>query len=62
VFSLKQFSSSFVGIFALLKPLVTALLAWAIFAEGITITSAIALVLILFGIYLAQSSGSSTQK
>jgi drug/metabolite transporter (DMT)-like permease len=62
VFSLKQFSSSFVGIFALLKPLVTALLAWAIFAEGINITSAIALVLILFGIYLAQSSGSVIQK
>jgi drug/metabolite transporter (DMT)-like permease len=62
VFSLKQFSASFVGIFALLKPLVTALLAWMIFAEGISITSAIALVLILFGIYLAQSSGSSTQK
>jgi drug/metabolite transporter (DMT)-like permease len=61
VFSLKQFSSSFVGIFALLKPLVTALLAWIIFAEGVSITSAIALILILFGIYLAQSSGSATQ-
>jgi drug/metabolite transporter (DMT)-like permease len=61
VFSLKQFSSSFVGIFALLKPLVTALLAWIIFAEGVSVTSAIALILILFGIYLAQSSGSSTQ-
>ncbi|MEN9566245.1 MAG: hypothetical protein RLZZ69_1441 [Cyanobacteriota bacterium] len=61
VFSLKQFSSSFVGIFTLLKPLVTALLAWAIFAEGLSITSAIALILILFGIYLAQSSGSSAQ-
>jgi drug/metabolite transporter (DMT)-like permease len=61
VFSLKQFSSSFVGIFTLLKPLVTALLAWAIFAEGISITSAIALILILFGIYLAQASDSSTQ-
>ncbi len=60
VFSLKQFSASFVGIFALLKPLVTALLAWVIFAEGINIFNAIALVLILFGIYLAQSSNSST--
>lgn len=56
VFSLKQFSSSFVGIFALLKPLVTALLAWIIFAERINFVSAIALVLILFGIYLAKSS------
>ncbi|MEL6579655.1 MAG: DMT family transporter [Cyanobacteria bacterium J06621_12] len=62
VFSLKQFSSSFVGIFALLKPLVTALLAWIIFAEGISITSGIALILILGGIYLAKSSNSSSQQ
>jgi drug/metabolite transporter (DMT)-like permease len=62
VFSLQQFSSSFVGIFALLKPLVTALLAWVIFAEVVSATSAIALVLILFGIYLAQSSNSLTQQ
>jgi drug/metabolite transporter (DMT)-like permease len=61
VFSLKQFSSSFVGIFALLKPLVTALLAWIIFAEGVSVTNVTALILILFGIYLAQSSGSATQ-
>ena len=40
VFSLKQFSSSFVGIFALLKPIITALLAWIIFAEGISLVSA----------------------
>lgn len=59
VYSLKQFSSSFVGIFTLLKPLITALLAWAFFAETISITSAIALVLILVGIYLAKSSDSS---
>lgn len=56
VYSLKQFSSSFVGIFTLLKPLITALLAWAIFAETISITSGIALILILAGIYLAKSS------
>ena len=58
VYSLKQFSSSFVGIFTLLKPLITALLAWGIFAETINITSGIALVLILVGIYLAKSSDS----
>lgn len=58
VYSLKQFSSSFVGIFALLKPLITALLAWAIFAEEISINSTIALILILIGIYLAKSSNS----
>ena len=62
VFSLKQFSSSFVGIFALLKPIITALLAWVIFAENISIASSIALVLILTGIYLAKSSDCETQQ
>ncbi|MEM8832426.1 MAG: DMT family transporter [Cyanobacteria bacterium P01_G01_bin.19] len=56
VFSLRQFSSSFVGIFALLKPLFTAILAWIIFTESLSIVSIIALVLILFGIYLAKST------
>ena len=58
VYSLKQFSSSFVGIFALLKPIFTAILAWIIFAENISFTSAIALILILVGIYLAKSSNN----
>lgn len=58
IYSLQQFSSSFVGVFALLKPLITAVLAWIIFAEEIGITSGIALVLISFGIYLAKSSNS----
>ncbi|MEM8722123.1 MAG: DMT family transporter [Cyanobacteria bacterium P01_G01_bin.39] len=58
VFSLKQYSSSFVGIFALLKPIFTALLAWLIFAKVISINSAIAVMLILSGIYLAKISDS----
>ena len=61
VFSLKHFSSSFVGIFALSKPLVTALLAWIIFAEEVSFFSAVALALILTGIYLAKTSSSATQ-
>ncbi len=56
VFSLKQFSSSFVGIFILLKPIVTAILAGIIFTENINLTAGIAVILILFGIYLAKSS------
>lgn len=59
VYSLKQFSATFVGIFALLKPVIAALLAWVIFAEEISITSAMALILILVGIYLAKSSDAS---
>ena len=56
VFSLKQFNSSFVGIFTLLKPIITALLAWLIFAESLSLISGIAAVFILTGIYLAKSS------
>lgn len=59
VHSLQQFSASFVGVFALLKPAITALLAWIIFAEDISLTNGVALVLILIGIYLAQLNDSS---
>lgn len=59
VFSLKQFSSSFVGIFALLKPIITAILAWVIFTENLSLASGLALILILVGIYLAKSSDSA---
>lgn len=62
VYSLKQFSSSFVAIFMLLKPLVTALLAWVIFAENLSLYNGIALVLVLTGIYLAKSSSSAEKK
>lgn len=56
IFSLKQFNSSFVGVFTLLKPILTALLAWLIFAEGLNTANGIAVILILFGIYLAKSN------
>lgn len=56
VFSLKRFSSSFVGIFTLLKPILTAFLAWLIFAEDLNLLSGLAVILILLGIYLAKSS------
>lgn len=59
VYSLKRFSASFVGIFTLLKPIITALLAWIIFTENLSLSSGLAVILILFGIYLAKSSNSS---
>ncbi len=59
VYSLKQFSSSFVGIFALLKPIFTAILGWLILSENISLTSGVALILILAGIYLAKSGSNS---
>lgn len=59
IHSLRQFSSSFVGIFTLLKPLITSLLAWGIFAENIGLTSGMAVILIMTGIYLAKTSDSA---
>ena len=56
VYSLKQFDSTFVGIFTLLKPIVTALLAWIIFTESLNIISVVAVILILSGIFLAKTS------
>ena len=58
VYSLKQFSASFVGVFTLLKPAIATLLAWVIFTEEVSITNGAALLLILVGIYLAKSSDS----
>ena len=59
VYSLKQFTSSFVGVFTLLKPSIAALLAWAIFSEEISLINGVSLVLILTGIYLANKSNSA---
>lgn len=59
VYSLKQFSSSFVAIFMLLKPVVSAILAWMILAENLSIFNAAAVIFILIGIYFAKSSKSS---
>lgn len=56
VYSLKKFSPSFVGIFTLLKPIITAFLAWIIFAEHLSLASGIAVILILMGISFAKSS------
>ena len=59
VYSMKRFSSSFLAVFLLLEPILTALLAWMIFAESLNLFSGIAFVLILGGIYLAKSSNSA---
>lgn len=52
---MKSLSSSFISIFLLLEPIVSALLAWAIFAEGLSSTTWLGFVAILSGIYLAKS-------
>lgn len=61
VYSLKQFSSGFVAVFLLLEPLLTAVLAWAIFAEALDWTNALAFAIVLLGIYLARSSQSASR-
>ena len=58
--SLDKFSSSFVSLFLLLEPIVSALLAWAIFVEPVGPTTWIGFAVVLSGIYLAQASGSAT--
>lgn len=61
IYSLKQFSSSFVAIFLLSEPIITAILAWIIFDENLSWFNGIVFGLILFGIYLAKSSNSSVK-
>ncbi|NBD17387.1 MAG: EamA family transporter [Cyanobacteria bacterium] len=54
--SMNVFSSSFVSLFLLLEPIVSAILAWFIFTEGLTITTWLGFAVVLTGIYLAQTS------
>lgn len=54
-------SCSFVSLFLLLEPIVSALLAWAIFTEVLGITTWLGFAVVLTGIYLAQSSTAAVQ-
>ncbi|MEM8637674.1 MAG: DMT family transporter [Cyanobacteria bacterium P01_G01_bin.54] len=56
-----KFSSSFIALFLLLEPIVSALLSWLIFAEGLSPITGVGFVIILGGIYLAKSSNSAVQ-
>lgn len=55
-YSLKRLSSGLVGIFLLLDPVFAAMIAWIVFAEGLTLINMIAFATVLGGIYLAKSS------
>ena len=59
--SLTSFSSSFIALFLLLEPIISALLAWGIFQEALNPSTLVGFVVILTGLYLAQSSRSSQQ-
>ena len=58
--SMNVFSSSFVSLFLLLEPIISAILAWFIFVEGLTLTTWLAFAVVLTGIYLAQTSQAAT--
>lgn len=58
---LDKFSSSFVALFLLLEPIVSALLAWLIFTEALSPITWVGFAVVLSGIYTAQSSEASTQ-
>jgi len=59
-FSLKSLSPSMVGVILLLDPVLAALVAWAIFAERLSLFNWLAFAMILMGIYLAKSSRQGT--
>ena len=56
-----KLSSSFISLFLLLEPIVSAILAWVIFAESLSPITWVGFAVILTGIYLAQVSKSATQ-
>lgn len=56
-----KFSSSFIALFLLLEPIVSAILAWMIFMEGLSAVTWISFGVILTGIYLAKTSRATLQ-
>ena len=60
--SMDKLSSSFVSLFLLLEPIVSAILAWIIFTERLSSTTWVGFAVVLTGIYLAQSSSAALHK
>ncbi|MBP0016586.1 MAG: EamA family transporter [Cyanobacteria bacterium SBLK] len=58
-YSLNKLSAGFVSLFLLIDPVMTAVEAWIIFSENLSLLELIAFLLVLLGIYLALSSQSS---
>ncbi len=57
--TMDKLSSSFVSLFLLLEPIVSAILAWMIFIESISSVTWVGFAVVLTGIYLAQSSSAA---
>ncbi|MBW4503918.1 MAG: DMT family transporter [Scytonema hyalinum WJT4-NPBG1] len=60
-YSLKNFSAGFVSLFLLLEPVITAIFAWEIFGERLSILNWLAFFVVLAGIYLAKSGKGAEQ-
>lgn len=60
--TMDKLSSSFVSLFLLLEPIVSAILAWVIFTERLSSITWVGFAIVLTGIYLAQSSSAALQK
>lgn len=59
IHSLGRLSSGFVALFLLLEPAITAILAWVLFSESLSLFNWLAFSVVLAGIYLAKSSNSA---
>ncbi len=59
--AMEQFSARFISLFLLLEPIISALLAWAIFQEQLSPLTGLGFAVVLTGVYLAQSSPVALQ-
>jgi drug/metabolite transporter (DMT)-like permease len=62
IHSLGRLSSGFVALFLLLEPVITAIIAWMLFSESLSLFNWLAFSVVLAGIYLAKSSSSADRK
>lgn len=62
IHSLGRLSSGFVALFLLLEPVITAILAWILFSEKLSLFNWLAFSVVLVGIYLGKSSSSAEKK
>ena len=62
IFCLKKFSANLIAIFLLLQPAIASVFAWLIFEEGLSLENGVAFLLVMLGVYLAQSENSSDNK
>ncbi len=62
IHSLGRLSSGFVALFLLLEPVITAILAWILFSEKLSLFNWLAFSIVLVGIYLGKSSSSAEKK